>query len=232
MIDEAQTIQAAPHQRQTRRFLFLYAMAVAGGSVAYVPLLTLLLPARMADLFAGEAVASLAYIAFGGAITASIANIGFGWLSDITQHRRGWVALGLIASSLLLVTVREVESFYAIIAIIICWQIALNMMLSPLAAWAGDCVPDEQKGLLGGLLSIAPAMGAAAGALITIPRWLSSSDQYYLIAGLVIALVTPVLLAGRPLPMPQLMQEAGSADVPRPKRGKAVSYMWIARLLV
>ena len=40
--------------RQTSRFLWLYALAAAGGAVAYVPFLTLLLPVRVGELEATD----------------------------------------------------------------------------------------------------------------------------------------------------------------------------------
>src|SRR3546814_20355748 len=52
------------------------------------------------------------------------------------------------------------KDVWTLVGIIIAWQLTLNMMLGPLAAWAGDCVPDDQKGLLGGLLAFSPALGA------------------------------------------------------------------------
>src|SRR3546814_8025448 len=65
------------------------------------------------------------------------------------------------------------KDVWTLVGIIIAWQLTLNMMLGPLAAWAGDCVPDDQKGLLGGLLAFSPALGAWSGALVTWPGLVS-----------------------------------------------------------
>ena len=138
-------------QGQPARFLWLYALAAAGGAVAYVPFLTIMLPLRMNDIAEGQEIQSLAYAAFAGAIAASLTIIAFGWISDRTGVRRPWIAGGLVLSSLLLVSMQFVQTVPALVAMIVIWQCALNMMLAPLAAWAGDCVPDHQKGLLGGL---------------------------------------------------------------------------------
>lgn len=86
----AQAETGAP-PRQSHRFLWLYALAVAGGAVSYVPFLTLLLPVRVTDLAGSETITYLAYIAFAGAIAASIANIAFGWASDRTGTRVPWI---------------------------------------------------------------------------------------------------------------------------------------------
>ena len=220
-------------QRQSLRFLLLYGLAVAGGAVAYVPFLTLLLPLRATEMAAGENIDLLAYIAFGGAITASLGAIAFGWLSDITRTRRPWIVAGLVLSSALLVSMRQAEESVELIALIVIWQIALNMMLAPLAAWGGDLVPDRQKGLLGGLLAFAPALGAASGALVTIPGLAGPDARLTLVACLVAATVLPVILFGSPRPMPHLMvaepkPAARSASLGRGMVGR----MWLGRLLV
>lgn len=221
----------AEQPRQTLRFLWLYALAAAGGAVAYVPFLTILLPVRMSELSGAEDVEPLAYAAFAGAIAASLANIGFGWLSDRTGSRRGWILAGLALSSALLVSVRATDDIAELIALIVLWQLALNMMLGPLAAWAGDLVPDTQKGFLGGLLAFAPAAGAMAGAVVTWPGLAGAEGRLVLVAAMTIAMVLPVLLLGRPVPMPQLMVPVpASTRSGRPRT--LVARMWMARLLV
>ena len=223
------------------RFLLLYALAAAGGAVGYVPLLSILLPVRVSLLAGGEALHWLAWITFGGAIAASLANIGFGWLSDRSGNRTYWVAAGLIMTCLLLVAIGRVERFAVLLTLVVVWQITLNMLLSPLAAWAGDCVPDRQKGLLGGLLSFSPALGALCGALVTLPGLASAPMRLVWVAAIVAAMVAPVLLFGRPRPMPHLMpggagaarQSRDAAPPDGPIRARyAVVRMWFSRLLV
>ncbi len=220
---------------QSFRFLFLYALAAAGGAVAYIPLLTVLLPVRISVLAGNEDVAWLAYISFGGAIAASIANIFFGWLSDVTHDRKGWIVAGLLLSCVLLVLIGQASQFAALAALIIAWQIALNMMLAPLSAWAGDCVPDRQKGFLGGLLAFSPALGALVGLLVTLPGVAHPEIRLWWVAAIVAAMVLPVLLMGRPQPMPALMRPDIQIHWTKNARFKlpsVVASMWLARLLV
>jgi MFS family permease len=222
-----------PETRQSLRFLLLYGLAAAGGAVAYVPFLTILLPLRVNALSGNDNVEWLGMVTFGGAVAASIANIAFGWLSDTTGRRRGWIALGLAGSSLLLVAMAQATSLTGLIALVFCWQVTLNMMLSPLAAWAGDCVPDRQKGLLGGLLAFAPALGASCSALVTYPGLAGPDARLVLVAVLVAAMVLPALVFGRPAAMPHLMDNASSGEFPRPTSSPStVAKMWAARLLV
>ena len=225
--------RTAPGNRQTTRFMLLYALAVAGGATAYIPLLTILLPVRVETLAAGDSVEWLAGFAFAGAIAASLANIAFGWLSDRTGNRTAWVFAGLVLSSALLVSMMWATDFATILALLVVWQLALNMMLGPLSAWAGDVVPDHQKGTLGGLLAFAPATGALAGTLITVPGLAGPDVRLVLVAVIVIACVLPVLLFGKPRAFPELMEPAQPTRSREPDGKRVlVARMWFARLLV
>lgn len=222
---------------QSRRFLALYTLAAAGGSASYAPFLTLLLPVRAIQIWQDDTIQVLAYAAFAGAVAASLANILFGWASDRSKRRRGWIVAGALLSSVLLVAMQTVTTIAGLLAMIVLWQVSINMMLGPLGAWAGDCVPDSQKGTLGGLLSAAPAMGAMAGAFVTMPGLASPDTRLVLVAGIVLASVLPVVFFGKPRPMPHLMQPK-SAPLVHVAVGvgraidTAVRRMWLARLLI
>jgi MFS family permease len=221
--------------KQSLHFLLFYALAVAGGAIGYFPFLTLLLPLQATQQFGGEALNVLAYAAFVGAIAASCANIFFGWLSDISKRRRPWIAAGMVLSSILLASIPYAMSAGVLIGMIIVWQLCLNMMLAPLGAWAGDCVPDAQKGLLGGLLAFAPALGALSGTIITLHEFPMVHERHFVIALLVVILVTPVLFVVRPVPMPQLQTDriADTLNETVLRRSKSdAARMWLARLLV
>lgn len=230
--EEARQAIAEP---QSARFMWLYALAWAGGAVAYVPFLSILLPAKVLQLAGDEAVSWLASIAFVGAIFASIGNIAFAWASDLTKRRTVWVILGLVLSSVLVIMSQHAQTLGTLIIVIAAWQLALNMMLGPLAAWAGDCVPDAQKGGLGGMLAFAPAMAAATATLITWPQLANNQQQLSLIAIITVLCVLPVIVFGRPVPQPALMRpkaEAGPEVKPQDQFWNPVSKMWLARLLV
>lgn len=229
--------------RQNTRFLLLYALALAGGTIAYVPLLTILLPMQIANL-AGEArVSWLAYATFAGAFTASVSNIAFGWLSDRLGMRVPLILAGLVLSSLFLVAFADVVSLPGLITLVVLWQAALNLMLAPLAAWAGDHVPDHQKGTLGGLIAISPAAGALSAAFVTLPGLANSEERLWLVAGIVLVCVLPAAVLSRPRRFTELVAPrpapANAAPVnPAPDHlaifasNRPVALMWLARLLV
>jgi len=220
--------------------VILYALAAAGGSAAYAPFLTIILPSRVSDIPGVDAVQVLSYCAFVGAIAASLSNIAFGWLSDRTQNRTGWLWAGIALSSALLVSARFVSNVPQLLAFIFVWQVSLNMMLGPLSAWAGDCVPDHQKGTLGGLLAVAPGGGALVGAVVTIPHLADGDERLVLIALLVVALMLPVLVWGKPRSIQHLTSLPPEASTPDSDHldghhkgvSSTVLRMWSARLLV
>ncbi|GAA4642952.1 MFS transporter [Pontixanthobacter gangjinensis] len=190
---------------------------------------------RITDIGGSNDVEWLAYVTFAGAVTASLANILFGWLSDLTRNRKYWVIGGLIGSSLLLTAMSQVKSIEMMIVLVVVWQFALNMMLSPLAAWAGDCVPDSQKGMLGGLLSFSPAMGAMAAALITYPGLASQDTRLLIVASMVTICVLPAILFGAPKKFPELESSPQNTAPSEPVSSIARSTilrMWVARLLI
>jgi hypothetical protein len=83
---------------------------------------------------------------------------------------------------------------------VVAWQIALNLLLAPLAAYFADSVPDEQKGAFGGLLVLGPAAAALSilGVAIVPP---SLGARLALIMSVVALCVGPLLLSRRAEPI-------------------------------
>jgi MFS family permease len=210
------------------QFLWLFALAWAGGAIAYTPFLTVLLPLRVLSVAGDSSVRVVGLITFFGAIAASAGNVLFGWLSDRSRDRRPWIACGLVLSSILLVSISLVHSWVAILLVVIFWQVALNMMLGPLWAWAADLVPPERTGLLGGLMSVAPSAGALTGVLVTIPGLATPNGRLVLVVLIVCACVTPALLFGDAAP-PFEVEDSKPLRVPP---AAPIIAMWVARLLL
>ena len=232
-LPETPPTTATGPERQPSWFLVLYALAVAGGSGAYVPLLTVLLPSQITTMQGGEDVGVLAQVTFLGAVVASLANIGAGLLSDRSRVRRPWVIAGLALSSGLLLLIGRAGSAQELVVLVMAWQVALNMMLAPLLAWGGDCFPDSQKGELGGALALAPALGALAGSLVTIEGLIASDHRLVVVAAMVALLVLPAVLCGSGRMRPALMRTQTRPDNDLPVApDAAVRRMWTARFLV
>ena len=74
--------------------LLPYALANIGGVVAYFPLLTLLLPLKVAAVAGDARIGVLAAAAVAGSIAAGASNILFGWLGDRSAARARGRGLG------------------------------------------------------------------------------------------------------------------------------------------
>jgi len=213
-------------------WLLLYALAWGGGVVAYTPLLTLLLPLRIAALGPGDKVGALSLAVLVGAVTASIANIAAGALSDRYARgpggRRPWIVAGLVATAASYGLLGVVDSLTGILAAIALFQTGLNLMLAPLAALAADEVPDSQKGLLGGLMGAAYPLGALSGVLVmTAP---SHEARLAVTVALVAILAAPFLLVFRVrAAAPPLIAPAPAV---RARKARDLAAIWGARLLV
>ncbi len=197
---------------ELKRFMLLFALAWAGGAVAYVPFLTILLPLRVVRLAGGSSVQLLGLITFIGAVAASVLP---------------WIATGLGLITVLLVAVPLTKTPPALIAVVICWQLALNMMLGPLSALAADNVPARRTGLLGGLMALSPAFGALSGVIVTLPGLADADQRLEFVALMVAACVVPLLLFTQAKDGAMQHDSAGT-DEGRP----FPVVMWFARLLV
>ena len=183
--------------------LLLQGMAYAGMVIGYVPLLTLILPIRLTEMTPpGAEVRWLALCAMGGALAASVGNIFGGWISDRTREggmgRRSWAAIGLagfVASLVLVEISRRPEDM--LLAIVV-FQLALNMMLSPISAAFAEETPDERRGLLGGVLGFVYPAGPLLGVMATLPAVRALGVELLVVGATTCILLLPFLITPAP----------------------------------
>lgn len=222
---------AAPSPRRSAGFLIVYALANAGGVIAYLPLLTLMLPMAV-ERVAGEArmgVLTAALVA--GSIAASLSNILFGWLSDRARAygtgRRRWVAGGLVAIAGSYAVVAAAASPTAIVIAVVLFQCAVNALLAPLLAIMAEEIPDAQKGVAGGLLALGNPLASLVSTLLVAATALGEGARFALVPIAVAACVLPLVL-GRARIMPREDEPRAAA---RPAKAD-LAVAWGARLLV
>ncbi|MDB5711589.1 MAG: transporter [Sphingomonas bacterium] len=219
----------ATNQRSTG-FLLLYALANAGGVIAFLPLLTLLLAIKIEGL-AGEArVDLLTATLIAGSIASSTSNILFGWLSDRSVARGGgrrrWIVVGLIGTVLAYAAIALAQSPAAIIWSVVLFQAVLNAVLGPLVAVMADEIPDSQKSTTGGLLSLGYPIASGVLAAVMAVTALGEGGRLMAVVGAAAICLIP-LTAVRARPLPIVEQPPATVELQR--RDLAVA--WVARLL-
>lgn len=219
---------ASPTRRSTG-FLLLYALANAGGVIGFLPLLTLLLPLKIEGV-AGEArISVLTATVFAGAIAASLSNILFGWLSDRSvargKGRRRWILIGLAGTASSYMAIAAVSTPIAIILSVVFFQTALNAMLGPLVAVMADEIPDEQKGVTSGLLSLAyPVASGVLAGVVELSH--GEAARFAIVVALIVACIVPLALTRSHA---LAIVEEGRTAVTTRRRDLAAA--WFGRLL-
>lgn len=198
------------------RLLAAFSLAHAGAVIGYLPFLSLLLPLKI-DRLAGEArIGWLTVAVVLGAVVASGANILFGWLSD--RHyarggrRRAWIAGGLVALAISYAGIALAARPASLIVAVLAFQLAVNAVLAPMMAIMADEIPDDQRGLAGGLLAIGQPAAGAVSALLVADPYGTDVARLASIVGITIAAVLPLLAIRRPaVPVAAALRETAPA---------------------
>lgn len=216
--------------RRSAAFIALVGLANAGGVIAFLPLLSLLLPGKI-EAIAGEArIGLLTATVIAGAVVASGSSILFGWLSDRSvakgRGRRGWALGGLIGLAASFALVALAHTHWQIVVAIMVFQFAVNAVLAPLFAIMADEVPGAQMGVAGGLIALGNPLASAVVALM-IGIGVSGEPAQLAFVFAATALCVVPLLATR-------AQPAHNAPKPdeQPLLGRDLAVAWTSRLLV
>ena len=216
-------------RRRSPAFLLIYALANAGGVIAYLPLLTLILPIRIERLAGDTRIDVMTATVIAGAIVASAANLLFGALSDRTIARGGgrrrWIAGGLVATALSYGVVAAAVSPTGIVVAIMLFQLSVNAVLAPLLAIMAEEIPDAQKGVASGLLAFAHPVAAAFSALLL---GIAMLPEFWQMA----SLASAVALCSAPLLLVRARSIAGDAHARPTMLRRDLAIAWISRLLV
>ncbi|WP_404713763.1 MFS transporter [Sphingomonas sp. MMS24-J13] len=185
--------------RALRRFCWLYPLANAGGFVAFMPLLNLIVPLRATELAAPGKIALLSETLIFGVLTATVANIVAGVASDWSRARWGtrlpWLWLGLAGSWLSYGAILIAATPTALIVGLIAFQACFNIFYGPLTALFADKVPDGRKARVSAFANLAMPAGSLATALIGLPAFTDNGQRIAVLIALTAVLILPLLLA-------------------------------------
>lgn len=223
--------QPEPPDRRSLHFILLVALANAGGVIGFLPLLTLLLPVKVAEIAGDARIAIFTATVIAGALAASLSNVLFGWLSDRSMARGGgrrkWIALGLAGLAASFACVVLASTPLQIVVAIMLFQTAINAVLAPMFAVMADEVPDAQKGLSGGLIALGVPLASAVGAAFVATGIESESGRLALVFAAAAACVLPLLFVPSHPAAATVPGQAQSA-----LSGYDLAIAWAARLLV
>ena len=198
-LPKCRAVRPVGHTRRLSASAALYVLAYIGAHIAFMPLLVLLLPRRVAHIAtAGGGEHLLSLLVLVGGITASFANIIAGRLSDRAMARQGnrrfTVASGLTC---LIVTYCALAISYDPLSLtvgVIAFQLAVNLLLAPMGALISDYIPDQAKGQVAGLLNCGLPIATGTVGMIA---WVAPIDGllgFGVTAALVALAVLPLLV--------------------------------------
>lgn len=143
--------ESTPSHR-SRWFILGYGAAQAGAFICFIPLLTLLLPAKAELIGGADKALLLSQTAMLGGLSAAAANLLFGSLSDRTRgplgRRRPWILAGLALVAVALALIGGASGPVQLAVGVVAFQLAVNALYAPLTALVPDMVADTQKGLI------------------------------------------------------------------------------------
>lgn len=225
-----QDLEGAPVAPVGAGFIALLTLAYIGAFVAFVPLLSLLVPLQAEALAPADKVGLLSLVTLWGALVASGANMAVGWASDRTPHpwgrRRPWIMAGVAGVVLAYGVIAIAPTPMMLVVGVMLFQLAFNMMFAPLTAILADRVPDRQKGRVAAFLGLGAPLGAASGVLITAPPFADAPARMTLLGAMVVACLLPFLIGyrepaaatmreRRPKPLSELSADFGFAWISR-----------------
>lgn len=211
-------------------FIATLALAYVGAFIAFVPLLSLLVPLQAQALAPLDKIGLLSVVTLLGAVVASVANLAVGWASDRTGHRLGrrrpWIAGGLVGVMLAYGLIATASGPASLVVGVVVFQLAFNMLFAPLTAVLADRVPDRQKGRVAAFLGLGAPTGAASGVLITSPALGDTAARMVVMGLLVAACLLPFLLTYKEAPGPR---PADRPPATRFRLSPDFGFAWLSR---
>jgi MFS family permease len=223
-------------------FVLCYVFAMFGAFIAFVPLVGLILPQKIAALSgvtdSGGPVRALSWLLVAGGIMAGFSNIAAGHISDRLfarlGSRRALIVVGLALVIAALALFDGAQSFTGLVLAMLAFQLALNLLLSPLVALMVDYIADEYKGSTAGWLGLALPVGSLSVSLLVVLRPIGPVNELAVTALLTAVLVMPLaLLWPVPSRAARHVSTSPAAGLPQqPGLARNFSLAWVARLFV
>lgn len=191
----------SPSSHRSRWFVLGYGAAQAGAFICFIPLLTVLLPGKAQLIGGADKALLLSQMAMLGGLTAAVANLLFGSLSDRTRgplgRRRPWILTGLGLVAVALALIGWAHSPLHLALGVVAFQLAVNALYAPLTALVPDMVADAQKGLVSAWAGAALPIANLFTAVVVTRLAGSPPAQFAIIILVAAAMILPFALTLR-----------------------------------
>ncbi len=230
----ASAAESTPSHR-SRWFILGYGAAQAGAFICFIPLLTLLLPGKAQLLGGADKALLLSQMAMLGGLTAAVANLLFGSLSDRTRgplgRRRPWILAGLGLVAVALAVIGWADSPLQLALGVVAFQLAVNALYAPLTALVPDMVADAQKGLVSAWAGAALPVANLFTAVVVTRLAGSPPAQFAIVILVAGAMILPFALTLREPRSPRAATESRRLSFAALK-DRRFFWTFISRLLV
>ncbi|MFG6432984.1 MFS transporter [Roseateles sp. LYH14W] len=186
---------AAPSKRVSAGFIVLYALAFFGLWMAIMTPAVMTLALRVNEIDPANKESNLSWILGVGAIVAMLVNPIVGQLSDRTTSRFGMRKPWMVAGAALVLVALYLMGTGDLMVVAVGWwlmQLAFNAVLATMTAVMPDQVPEEQRGVVSGVLGICLQVGIVGG--VYLAQAVGSTFQMFMAPGLIFVVLLAVFL--------------------------------------
>jgi MFS family permease len=218
-------------------FIAAFTLAQIGAYVSFMPLFQVLLPLKAEAINGADKAVLLSHVAIFGAITASLANLLAGAISDRTTsrfgRRRPWMVVGGLATVASYFFIMTADTELKLMLGVVGFQLAFNLLFSAMLAVLPDRVPDAQKGRVAAFLSLGHPIGAMAGAVLV-----GEATRYLAISVVLLLAIAPFALSLNDTPLaanerPPFRWRAFLAELwIDPRAHPSFALAWVSRFMV
>ncbi|WP_295241463.1 MFS transporter [uncultured Brevundimonas sp.] len=227
--------------RRTSLVLAAYLVLFLAAFIGLAPLFQIVAPLHAAALDAGAKTEILSQAMVWGAITAAVANIVMGAISDRTRsrfgRRRPWIALGALLTALSYVGIWRSSTPGEFVWALVGFQLAFNVLMAPLSAVFADRVPILLRSTVSAMLGLSYPLAVALGSSLMALGPQHEPGRLALLAGILIGAAAFFLIVFDE-PSSERQGRAPSAYSGRtghllaPFESRNFATVWTARLLI
>ncbi|MFA4899630.1 MAG: MFS transporter [Brevundimonas sp.] len=234
-------VSSRSQTRRTPLVLVAYLVLFLAAFIGLAPLFQIVAPLHAAALDAGGKTQILSRAMVWGAITAAVANIAMGAISDRTRsrfgRRRPWIALGALLTVLSYVGIWRSSTPGEFVWALVGFQLAFNVLMAPLAAVFADRVPISLRSTVSAMLGLSYPLAVALGSSLMALGPQYEPGRLALLAGILLGAAAFFLLvfdesSSERQPIPPSSQTGGSGSLLAPFRSRNFATVWTGRLLI